>query len=342
MALLDVRDLSLEYTTPNGAIQAVEGVNFTLQQEDTLGIVGESGCGKTSVAKAILRILDDNANITSGEIVLEGTDLLQLSEEELRKEFRWTVMSYIPQNAMAALDPVYTVGSQVEQVIKEHTDWTKSAVEERTRELFRTVDLDPQLMSDYPHELSGGQRQRVTIALALALDPALIIADEPTTGLDVIVEEGLLDLFVELQEDMGCAIVFVTHDMNVVAEISDTIAVMYAGQIMEIGPTIEILTRDMATHPYTIGLKNAFPTMQRNLTESSLITIPGSPPDLHNPPSGCRFAERCPFETRECVESEPALAEVGEAHRSKCHYAEKASELRQEGQRAETWERSPD
>lgn len=335
MALLKVDDLSVEYTTDGGQLRAVDGVSFSLRAGETMGVVGESGCGKTTLAKAILRLLDENGEITGGSIQFRDADLSALSDSELQDEIRWKEVSYIPQNAMAALDPVYTVGDQMIQVIRRHTDKSKSEARERAAELFERVDLDPDWMHDYPHELSGGQRQRVTIALALALSPSLIVADEPTTGLDVIVQEQINQLITEIQADIGCAIIFVTHDMSVVSNISDRVAVMYAARIAELGDIEDVFER--SSHPYTIGLQNAFPKMNEFAAESDLIEIPGEPPDLLSPPEGCRFAERCPFSTAECRQIEPDGVNVGDGHRIECIYPDQVDEFREEGKNRETW-----
>lgn len=334
MALLEITGLSVEYRTDEGRLQALDQFSLTVESGETVGIVGESGCGKTTAVKPILGLLDRNGAVTNGQIRLGGEDVIGMSEAALNESIRWTKASYIPQNAMAALDPVFTVGSQLVEVILEHSDRSKADARERTAQLFEDVGLDPSRMSDYPHELSGGQRQRVTIALALALEPSLIIADEPTTGLDVVVQDEILELIGDVQADIGCGLIFITHDMSTVAEISDRVAVLYAGRVVEVGTVTEVFKE--SAHPYTIGLRNAFPRMERRPAESSLITIPGAPPDLHEPPTGCRFADRCPFETEECT-MDPPKVEVSDGHAIECHYPDKAAEFREEGGRAETW-----
>lgn len=336
MSVVTVDDLSVEYTTEGQQLRAVDSVSFEIAEGETVGIVGESGCGKTTLVKSLLRLLDENGSIAEGTIQFGDDDLARLSESELRDRIRWKKISYIPQNAMAALDPVYTVGQQMIQVIRRHTDKSKSEARERAAELFERVDLDPDWMGDYPHELSGGQRQRVTIALSLALSPSLIIADEPTTGLDVVVQEQINQLITEIQEDIGCAIIFVTHDMSVVSDISDRLAVMYAGRIVEFGRIDDVFER--SSHPYTIGLQNAFPTMAEYPSESDLVEIPGQPPDLLTPPSGCRFAARCPFSTAECENIDPEPVNVGEDHRIECIYPDQVEQFRQDGKRTETWD----
>jgi oligopeptide/dipeptide ABC transporter ATP-binding protein len=334
MALLELDDVTVEYETEAGSLEAVDAVDLTVEAGTTLGIVGESGCGKTTVAKSILNILDENGAITGGEVRFDGRDLTELSETELRREIRWQRISYIPQNAMAALDPVYTVGNQVRQVIRQHTGRSKAEARERTDELFEHVGLDPGRTNDYPHQLSGGQRQRVTIALALALEPSLIIADEPTTGLDVVVQDEIMELLEQIQDEIDCAVIFVTHDMSVIAEISDDVAVMYAGRVVEFGSTSDVFKR--SAHPYTIGLQNAFPRMRQDPEPGTLISIQGAPPNLVDPPSGCRFAERCPFSTEAC-QQDPEPTTIDGDHLVECHFPDRAEEFRERGSERDTW-----
>lgn len=336
MALLEMDNLTIEYETDQGVLTAVDDFNLDVKSGETVGIVGESGCGKTTATKPILGILDDNGRVVDGEIRYRDEVLTDMTEKELRERIRWQEISYIPQNAMAALDPVFTVGSQVIEVIREHTDSSKADARSRTADLFEAVELDSNRMNEYPHELSGGQRQRVTIALALALEPALIIADEPTTGLDVVVQDEILELIGTIQDDIGCSMIFITHDMSAIAEIADRVAVTYAGRVVEVGSAHDVFKE--SAHPYTIGLQNAFPKMERNPTEASLITIPGSPPDLHDPPSGCRFAERCPFATAEC-DRDPPRTEVKPDHVIECHFPGEADSFRRRGSNSETWRR---
>ena len=333
MTLLEINNVSIEYETEQGNLRAVDDVSLSLNDGEILGVVGESGSGKTTVAKSVNRLLPANGQVIEGEVLFKGEDITTMTEDEIR-ELRWTEISMIPQSAMSALDPVYKIGKQFREVIRTHTDESKQEARERTEEILGRVGLDVGCLSDYPHELSGGQRQRVVIALALVLKPSIVIADEPTTGLDVVVQDNILDLILEIQEEMDNSMLLITHDISVVAEVADRTAVMYGGRIMEQGSTIDIF-RDHV-HPYTIGLRNAFPA----LTDSNdvLPSIPGTPPNLLDPPPGCRFANRCPFATEEC-EMEPPTQVISNGHESKCHYSDSRSEeFREIGRRAETWE----
>jgi len=331
MSLLEVNELCVQYETENGPLQAIDNVSFNLEKGDTLGVVGESGCGKTTLIKSILRLLPDNGSITNGTVRFDDQTITSLTQEEFR-ELRWTEISYIVQNAMNALDPVYTAQEQIVEVIQAHTTQSKHDARSRCHELLESVGLDETIADDYPHELSGGQRQRVVIALALALDPDLIIADECTTGLDVVVQNDILNLISNIQSKLNSAMIFVTHDISVVAEIADRIAVMYGGRTMEIGTTREVLQE--GAHPYTLGLKHAFPTLERN--PSKLISIPGSPPDLVSPPNGCRFIDRCPFATEKCKE-QPKIHEIDNNHKIKCHYPSQVDRFRRESADYDTW-----
>lgn len=335
MSLLEITNLGVEYDDNGGVVRAVDSIDLTVEAGETLGIVGESGCGKSTVTKSLIRILDENGSIADGQIRFKGSDLAEYSIDELNRDIRWKEISYIPQNAMASLDPVYRIGAQIVEVIRAHTDTTKQEARERAQTLLNDVGLDTERLYDYPHELSGGQRQRAVIALALALEPSLILADEPTTGLDVVIQDEILNLLADIQEDINCAIILVTHDMSVVAEVADNVAVMYGGRLMEFGTTSAVFKN--SSHPYTIGLKNAFPSLEQGSDKSRLVSIPGSPPDLRNPPTGCRFRSRCPFATDECKRLEPPTIDVGDGQRAKCHYTDQASRFRSQGSSPELW-----
>lgn len=330
--LLDVRDLKTYYKSPRGDVRAVDGVSFTVQTGESLGLVGESGCGKTTVVKSLIRVLGQNAETVGGQILYKGRDLVTMSPSELNK-VRWREISYVAQSAMNALNPVYRVGDQIVETLRTHTNMSKAEAREKAAELFALVGLEKKRLADYPHQLSGGMRQRVVIAMALALDPALVIADEPTTALDVVVQDGILKQLRHIREQMGNSMILVTHDISVVAELCQRMAVMYAGQLAEIGTTSALFHRPY--HPYTMGLLNAFPTLESAAGE--LIAIPGAPPDLRTPPAGCRFAPRCPFATERCLEEVPAPTEVEPGHVAACHYIERVEEFRRLAADNDTW-----
>jgi len=314
MTLLEISDLKTYYQAEEGDIHALDGVNLTLNENETIGIVGESGSGKSTLAKSIIQTLPDNARTPEGSVYFEGVDLTKLSEKELRK-YRWEEISIIPQSAMNALDPVYTVGAQIREVIRSHRPKTsKSEANERARELFQLVGLEPDRIKDYPHQFSGGMKQRAMIALALALDPKVVIADEPTTALDVITQKNVLDNIDKLRERTGISMLLITHDISVVSERSDKIAVVYGGRIVEFADAETIIQNPK--HPYTLGLRNAFPTLSEG--EQQLTSIPGTPPDLLSPEPECRFVERCPFATSMCRSQLPELREVEDGHYVEC------------------------
>jgi oligopeptide/dipeptide ABC transporter ATP-binding protein len=331
MTLLEVNDLHVTYRgTPD--VEAVRGVSFTVEESETLGIVGESGCGKTTLAQAIMGSLPDNGKITGGEILFKGKDITHLSNSE-RREIRWEEMSMISQSAMNSLNPVYRVKDQIREAIQEHRDLSNQESYERARELIELVGLDSDRVEDYPHQLSGGMRQRVIIAMSLALDPDFIIADEPTTALDVIIQEQILYRIKELQQELGNSMMMVTHDISVVAETCDSMVVMYGGELMEAGDVDEIFNN--AHHPYTLGLQNAFPSVEGE--KRDLTSIPGSPPDLSGLLEGCPFAPRCPFASPVCGEELPTKEPV-EGHRVRCHEPVTFEQIREETGKDETWQ----
>ncbi len=334
MPLLEVRDLKVYYRGGKGISRAVDGVSFSLDQGEYLGLVGESGCGKTTVAKAILRLLPGNAVVPEGKVLFRGRDLLTMERRELQ-QIRWTEISTIPQSAMNTLDPVCRVGDQMVEVMRFHRRMTVREAMDRAGDLFEKVGLDRRQLRDYPHQFSSGMRQRAAIANALTLDPILIVADEPTTGLDVIVQDEILELIGDLQRSLGKAMLLITHNMSVVVENCRRVVVMYAGKVMEHGDTAEVLQRPF--NPYTLGLQNAFPRLYGEA--DALIAIPGSPPDLVDPPAGCRFHERCPFSTALCAGEEPPLQEVGSGHHSACHYPKRVDEFRAVARDPKTWKR---
>ncbi|RBI62310.1 ABC transporter ATP-binding protein [halophilic archaeon] len=331
MSLLEVDDVKITYRTANKDVHAVNNVSFSIDEGDNYGLVGESGCGKSTVAKQVMGLLDDNGEVQSGSIRFKGRELLDLSEKEWQ-DVRWNEISYIPQSAMDSLDPVMTVGAQIRQAIHKHEDVSKTEANERVAEVFEIVGLDPARTSDYPHEFSGGMRQRVTIAMALVLDPDLIIADEPTTGLDVIVQDKIVDKLLEIQEEIDSSMLLITHDVGVVAETCDDVSVLYGGKVMEQGETDDVF--DHPTNPYTMGLKNAFPEVDE--FDQQAISIPGSLPDLTEEPTGCVFRNRCPFATEECDQGHPPLTENGD-QLSACYYTDEADEMRAAAADPETW-----
>lgn len=312
--LLSVEGLTMNYTTSKGDVSAVDDVSFSLNEGESIGLVGESGCGKTSVALTLLKLLPENAEIKSGHIWLGDIDLVTLPDDEMRR-VRWSRISMVFQAAMNALNPVYKVGDQIIEALDLHWEPTTDAqARERVAQLFDMVGLDPQFMDRYPHEFSGGMRQRAIIAMALSCNPDIIIADEPTTALDVIVQDRILKKLREIQDTLGMSMIYISHDVAVIAEVSDRIGVMYAGRMAEIAEAADIFERPL--HPYTYALMRAFPSIKGEKHE--LVTITGEPPDLLNPPQGCRFHPRCPNATERCRQEQPLFADVGSNHFVAC------------------------
>jgi peptide/nickel transport system ATP-binding protein len=331
MSLLEVNHLGVHYRTRKGVARAVDGVSFRVEEGENFGIVGESGCGKSTLAKAVTRIFPKNAFIAHGEILFKGRNLVEIGEQELRG-IRWKEISMISQSAMNTLDPVYRVGSQIVEAIRQHEKISNEKARTRAGELFQAVGLGVEHLRDYPHQLSGGMRQRAIIAMALALQPSLIIADEPTTALDVITQDQILTEFKEKKDKFSASMIFITHDISVIAEICDKIAVMYAGRFMEYGSIRDVIKTPF--HPYTIGLQNSF--LSIDVSHEKLISIPGFPPDLIHLPEGCLFRGRCPFAEEICQEL-PENVVVGPGHYSACHFPDRIEEFRQRANQGETW-----
>ena len=311
--ILKVRDLEVEYATPNGPAKAVGGVSFDLEQGEFLAIVGESGCGKSTLLFAIAQLLTYPAAMVGGTIGFDGIDLTALNEEELRN-YRWRDISVVMQSAMNALNPTLTIGAQLADACQAHTDWSDERIAERSREVLSMVSIDHVHLKSYPFQLSGGMRQRAMIAMALLLNPRLVIMDEPTSALDVVAQRSLMSQIQSLRKELGFSVLFVTHDMNVVSHFSDRLAVMYAGQIVEIGKTRKVF--DEPLHPYSVGLMDAFPSLVG--APRQLLGIPGNPPSLVATSPGCHFAARCPSVMDICKASRPELVDENR-HAVRCH-----------------------
>jgi len=314
MPLLDVKGLKMYYSVSSGLVRAVDDVSFELEKGVSLGFVGESGCGKSSLALTVLRILPSNAKIVGGEVLFDGEDILKLPEDVLRRKVRWKKISIVFQGAMSALNPIIKVGDQIAEAITIHEDVKKSEAIERAGKLLSLVGMDPSRVNSYPFELSGGMKQRAMIAMALALNPKILIADEPTTALDVIVQAQTLKLIKGLQEKLDLSLILISHDVSAIAEVCDRVAVMYAGKIVEHGSAVEIYKNPL--HPYTRGLLSSVLSVKGK--RKRLRGIPGVPPNLVNPPSGCRFNPRCPYMMDKCKERSPELSEVLADHYVAC------------------------
>ncbi len=311
--LLDVRNLKTYFYTTKGVVKAVDNVSVKLNKGEVLGLAGESGCGKSTLAYSIIRLVPPPGRIVSGEIYFNGENILKYSDEEFRRKIRWKGISMVFQGAMNALNPVYTVGDQIAEVIMLHEGLTKKEAYTRVYKLLALVGIDPRRAYSYPHELSGGMKQRVMIAMALALNPPLVIADEPTTALDVVVQAQIMNLLKRLQRELKISIILITHDLSLIAEIADKVAIMYAGKIVEYGTAEQIFYNPK--HPYTQGLLSSIPRLRGELKK--LEWIPGVPPDLIKPPPGCRFAPRCKFRFEKC-DSEPPVTEIEPGHYVAC------------------------
>jgi peptide/nickel transport system ATP-binding protein len=325
VALLDVKDLSTSFKTEDGIVKAVQGVSFTVEKGQTLGIVGESGCGKSVTCLTIMGLNPKRNTMSSGEALWKGNDLLTMKPNDLR-QIRGNEISMIFQDPMTSLNPVHTIGRQLVEAILLHRDVTKRVARARALELLKAVGIPKAeaRIDDYPHQFSGGMRQRVMIAMALINDPDLLIADEPTTALDVTTQAQILSLMKRLQEDFGSAIIMITHDLGVVAEIADDVMVMYAANIVEQAEVHDLFNRPQ--HPYTWGLMGSLPRLDTDVER--LTQIPGQPPSLLRPPNGCRFHPRCPYVMEVCKTTVPRLVPTQRdaAHLQACHLDEETKE----------------
>jgi oligopeptide transport system ATP-binding protein len=316
-SLLEVRDLQISFSTNAGEVQAVRDVSFDLRRSETLAIVGESGSGKTVTAKSIMHLLPAaNTMIQGGEILFEGQDILKLSEKQM-KDIRGPKIAMVFQDPMTSLDPTMKIGRQITESLKEHLGLSGQRARERAIELLTLVGIpNPEdRVNQYPHQFSGGMRQRVVIAIALACDPQILIADEPTTALDVTIQAQILELLRELQEQLGMSVLLITHDLGVVAHTAHRVAVMYAGKVVETGTLREIFYNPQM--PYTWGLLASIPLPTADRSQE-LIPIPGSPPDMHDPPKGCPFTPRCPYAMRICAEEMPEYTTFSSEHKAAC------------------------
>ena len=311
---LSVRNLVVEYSAEGQVIHAVNGVSFELEHGKTFGLVGETGAGKTSIAKAIMRILPDPpAKVRSGEIILDGEDLLKISEKEMRK-IRGQKVSMIFQDPMTALNPIMKVGEQIAEVIKLHNDITWREAKARAVKMLEMVGIPGDRSEEFPHQFSGGMKQRVIIAMALACSPELLLADEPTTALDVTIQAQVLEMIAKLKQDFNTSMIMISHNLGVVGEVCDDVGVIYAGEIVELGSKEEVF--DYPTHPYTLGLFKAVPHLYDE--EDRLSPIPGLPPDPSNLPAGCHFSPRCSLATDECRSQKMLLREIKPGHFCRC------------------------
>jgi peptide/nickel transport system ATP-binding protein len=310
--LLEVRDLRIYYYTLTGVVRAVDGVSFSLRDGEVLGVAGESGCGKSTLGYGLLGLIPPPGRIAGGSVVLDRVDLTKLRPAELRK-IRWAKVSMVFQGAMNALNPVYTVGHQLAEPLVIHKGMDVREALEIAAEVLKRVGLTPDILRRYPHELSGGMKQRVMIAMALLLKPRLVIADEPTTALDVVIQAQIMNLFKEIKERERNAMIFITHDLSLIAEIADKTSIMYAGKIVEIGSSDDVF--NSPAHPYTQGLLRSIPRLRGR---EKITWIPGVPPDLRAPPPGCRFHPRCPYAMDICRTEEPPTVDLGREHLVSC------------------------
>ncbi|MBR6205978.1 MAG: ABC transporter ATP-binding protein [Oscillospiraceae bacterium] len=315
--IIEIKDLVVEYHTDEAVIHAVNGVSLNVRKGETIGLVGETGAGKTTIARAIMRILQTPpAKFCGGEIIFDGEDIMKKSEKEMRK-IRGNKIAMIFQDPMTALNPIETVGFQIAEAVKLHNKCSKAEAERRACDMLEMVGIPMDRFREYPHQFSGGMKQRVVIAMALACNPELLLADEPTTALDVTIQAQVLEMIQTLKDRLGTSVVLITHDLGVVAEVCETVAVAYAGEIVEYGTVEDIF--DRTAHPYTVGLFGSLPKLDS--TEPRLKPIKGLMPDPSQLPEGCPFAERCPKATEQCRTTKPPQHEVTPGHMVKCFHA---------------------
>ncbi|MFN3267701.1 MAG: ABC transporter ATP-binding protein [Zestosphaera sp.] len=310
--VLEVSNLKVYYRTLAGIVRAVDDVSLNVNEGEVLGLAGESGCGKSTLGYALLGLVPPPGRIEDGRIVVDDIEITKLSEGDLRK-VRWNKVSMIFQGAMNVLNPVYTVEKQLTEVLTVHKGLTMMEAAKVAANALKQVGLNPEIMKRYPHELSGGMKQRVVIAMALLLKPKLVIADEPTTALDVVIQAQIMNLLKKIKLEEKTSMIFITHDLSLIAEISERIAIMYAGKIVEVGPSEEIFGNPQ--HPYTQGLLRSIPRLR---SKEKITWIPGVPPDLRRPPLGCRFNPRCPYVMDVCRREEPPMIRLGEDHYVSC------------------------
>jgi peptide/nickel transport system ATP-binding protein len=317
--MLEVSDLKIYYDTLKGQVKPVDVQSFTVEEGSSVGLAGESGCGKTTLGLALLKLLPSNGVLESGVVNFMGNDVYKYDENEFREKIRWKEISMIFQGAMNALNPVFNVENQIAEAILLHDRMPQREALEIARDLLKKVDIDPAMGRHFPHEFSGGMRQRAMIAMALACNPKLVIADEPTTALDVIVQKQLMDLLRRLKAEMGLSLIVISHDISVLAELCDYLNIMYAGRIVEWGEINEIFENPM--HHYTYGLISTFPSVHDEVRKSRFDFITGAPPNLLDPPPGCRFHPRCPAATDVCkVDPPPPMREIRDKHIIACHH----------------------
>ncbi len=315
MPLLEVENLRAYYFISRGAVKAVDNVSIYLEKGESLGLAGESGCGKSTLGFALMNMLPPPGRIVEGSIRIDGQEIVGMGESELRKRIRWQEIAMVFQGAMNVLNPVYTVGYQVAEPLIFHKGMEKREAIEKAKEYLEMVGLDPNIANRYPHELSGGMKQRAVIATALIMNPKILIADEPTTALDVIVQAQIINLLKDLKRRLRLSIIVISHDLSMISELADRLAIMYAGKIVELGSSDVVYTEPV--HPYTKALLNAIPRLRQK--QVHLEFIPGAPPNLLAPPPGCRFHPRCPYRFEPCDKEEPELLEVKPGHFVSCH-----------------------